>query len=70
MCDGQTFSQCDENIARRPQSSQNWAGFSHPAQLKDRSFEKEMAALLPRKPHGSCQVAALPKNILFSFELD
>lgn len=70
ICDGQTFSNCDENIARRPQSSENWAGFTYLAQLKDRSFEKEIAALLPRKSHSSCQTAALPKNILFSLELN
>jgi len=70
ICDGQTFSECDENSARRPQSSENWAGLSSLAQLKDRSFEKEMASLLPRKFHSSCQTAALPKSILFSLELN
>jgi hypothetical protein len=70
ICDGQTFSECDEGIARRPKSSENWAGFSSLAQLKDRSFEKEMASLLPRKFHNSCQTAALPKNSLFSLGLN
>jgi hypothetical protein len=70
ICDGQTFSTCDENMARSPQGSENWAGFRRLAQLTDRSFEKEMAAFLPRKSHSSCQVAALPKNTLFSLELN
>lgn len=65
VCDGQTISDCDDNIARRPQSGENCADFSCLAQLKDRSFEKEIAALLPRKFHGSCQMAALRKNALF-----
>ena len=62
MCDGQTFSECDENIAKRPQSRENRAGLGNLVQLKDRSFEKEMAALLPRKSHSSCQTPALPKK--------
>lgn len=69
MCDGQTFSTCDENIARRPKSSESWARLSDLVQLKDRSFQKEMASLLPRKPQSSCQMAALPKSNLFSLEL-
>jgi hypothetical protein len=70
MCDGQTFSTCDENIARRSKGSENWAGFSSLTQLKDRSFEKEMAALLPRKFNSACQAAALPKNVLFPLKLN
>jgi hypothetical protein len=70
MCDRQTFSECDENIAKRPQSRENRAGLGNLVQLKDRSFEKEMAALLPRKSHSSCQTAVLPKNNLFSLELN
>jgi len=70
MCYGQTFSTCDENIARRSKGSENWAGFSSLTQLKDRSFEKEMAALLPRKFNSACQTAALPKNVLFPLKLN
>jgi hypothetical protein len=70
MCDGQTFSECDENIAKRPQSRENRAGLGNLVQLKDRSFEKEITAMLPRNPHSSCQTAALPKNNLFSLEMN
>jgi hypothetical protein len=66
VCDGQTITDCDENIAASTRSI--CAGLSCLARLKDRSIEKEVAALLPRKSHGSCQMAALPKKVLFSPE--
>jgi len=68
MCDGQTISDCDENMVASQQSRANCAGFSCLGRLKDRSFEKEITALLPRKSQRSCEMASLPKNVLFSLE--
>lgn len=70
ICDGNTVTSCDGSGGGTGGGTGGGSGCGTQiiclTKSRDRSLQKTIAMLLPRKPSGSCQTAALPKNLLFS----